>query len=143
MGDKAPVSPWGPDYAVVAPTLKELYDSKETIVCQTMDQCAELVKNGSVDAAYMPNATARYYSRSDAQNRLGYSIVNGHTRNYVISVASEQDFLLVETLSRSIGSLSTEYVSGEVPRARISKSEPVSSAWFMTIPGLSSSFRCF
>lgn len=79
-----------------------------------MDECANLVKEGKVDAAYLPNATARYYSMNDPKNQLGYSIVPGHTRPYVISLSSSYSYLLISALNRSVSSLTEDYISGVV-----------------------------
>jgi signal transduction histidine kinase/CheY-like chemotaxis protein/ABC-type amino acid transport substrate-binding protein len=103
-----------PNYAVIAPTLSKLYKTKETVVCSSMDECASLVKSGKVDAAYLPNASARYYTRSDAENKLGYSIVAGYTRSYVISLSNDYSYLLISALNRSVSSLTDEYIAGVV-----------------------------
>lgn len=48
---------------------------------------------------------------------MDYTIINGHTRSYVISVAASNDYLLLEAITRSISSLNEDFISGVVASA--------------------------
>src|SRR5574344_2121189 len=103
-----------PDYAVISTSLSEIYALKEVTYTSTMEEAIELVKSGKVEAAYLPNASAKHFVEADPTNSIYYTIVNGYSDSYVISVCSSYSHLLVGAINRTVNSLSTEYVSGVV-----------------------------
>lgn len=100
----------------VEKTVKEFLDGDVVIkYYDNYNACANAVRSGEVDAAYMYTRTAQWYVASDERNQLVTSTIPNVTTKFCIALKSNVNHLLPAIINKSVASLSdaqtTSYVA--------------------------------
>lgn len=95
---------------------RTIFDGK-TLVADapaTLQETAERIKSGAADGSYMGYYSAEWLSNADVTGKLRSLMAPKHERTFVYAVRTDESYLLLSSLNKAVGSLSTDFVASIV-----------------------------